>query len=463
MPLEINQTQGTIGDGGRRIWVYAREVKGFFIKYRRYTAWVLLFIYLSIPWYKWNGEPLFLLDLLHGRWVLFGVSFWPVDLILFLPLLISIVVTVFLVTSLWGRIWCGWACPQTVFLQFVFEPIERFFEGNAAKREKQDKGPFKATLLFKKIAKHLVYVLFSALIANTFLAYFWGIDNVLAAITRSPTEHWQAFWFIVGISLVFYFIFSWFKEQACIIICPYARFQSVLVDEKSLNVMYDYGRGEPRGVPKKNSSENLEVAKIGDCVNCGHCVKVCPTGIDIRQGIQLECIGCAKCIDACDSIMTAWKRPTGLIRYASQSELENKPHSLLRPRVFVYSGLITILIILFGILLSNRNLTTLALVRKGASPYIENGVDSVTNIYSLSIRNKSGKDRHYQVVADNLPGHFNLQSQLVEVKKGEILSVPLILTTSRNFTQGGSKLVDLKVVDTLENIKLPVNLLGPFQ
>lgn len=458
MSLALDNQQSTIGKDGNRVWLYPQEIRGYFYHKRQKIAWLLLTVYLALPWMVWNGNPLFKADILNGQLVLFGASFYPADLPVFAPLILSLGILVFAVTSLWGRIWCGWACPQTVFLQFFFEPIERWIEGTAAQRKKRDALAMSPNTFFRKLLKHGLFLFFSAIIANTCLAYFWGIDNVMAAITRSPSEHWGAFLFMVADSLLFYWIFTYFKEQACIIVCPYARFQSVLTDDRTLNIEYNEKRGEKRGKP----SQAKELGPLGDCVSCGFCVRVCPTGIDIREGMQLECIGCAKCIDACDSIMKAWKREPKLISYASQDG-QGISSTWRRPRVLLYTSLILVLWTVFAVLIFNRSDTTTMLVRKGAVPYFAIGVDSIANVYSLDIRNKSGVSKTFTLRSENnLPGHHSWSQQGFTVGTGEIRSFPLTLVLDGKAFVGGRYQGSFYLSDGKHDVKIDFTALGPM-
>jgi len=503
MTLAINDVQKTIGQEGHRNWLYPQEAYGDFYKKRRILAWVLLLVYLGTPWLSSGGKPWFWLDLFGGKLVLFGKSFFPADAPLFAPLVISVGLLVFAVTSLWGRIWCGWACPQTVFLQFIFEPIERWVEGKAAQRKRLDESSWSFQKIYKKVLKHSLFLVFSALIANTFLAYIFSVPVVWQYMGRPPFEHLSVFLFMIANTLLFYWIFAWFKEQACIIVCPYAKFQSVLTDSQTLNIEYNKMRGEPRGKPSRNqfkqaqnslhnksfklsettaeegreplspgvvrNDQNSDLPEkksselLGDCVDCGYCVRTCPTGIDIRQGMQLECIGCAKCIDACNSVMKAWKRSPNLIGYATQ-EGKNFRQTWNRPRVLVYLILVCVLTLLFTVLLTRQKQSSIFLARKGSVPFVQLGADSIINIYSLDIRNKSGKTRSFHVnFASGLPGHTNWNPNGYEVEAGQIQSFPLTWVLPRSVFTQGKFLGEIEISDGHESHFLKVTALGPVK
>ncbi len=455
--LGENQTQSTIsGRYGTRVWLYPREIKGFFFKYRKWTAWFLLILYLAIPWIKISGQPLFMLDVLERKMVLFGTYFWPGDIRIFLPLMIALIIVMVAVTSIFGRIWCGWMCPQTVFLQFFFEPIERFIEGKAVVRRKRDAGPKTFDYWWRKIAKHALFFFFSAIIANSFLAYFWGIDNVLDAVIHSPGEHPFAFFFMLGDSILFYGIFAWFKEQACIIMCPYARLQSALYDKKTLIVGYDNNRGEPRAKPQKNA-----VAPKGDCVDCGFCVKVCPTGIDIRDGLQLECIGCAKCIDACDSVMEGNKLPKGLIRYASIENLEGGKTRLFQTRFWVYSIITVFLLISFGYLISGYKSLSADLTRYGTKPYFELG-NNISNVYSLRIRNKLPEADQLKLEVISPKGAFTEKtSAQFMLNPKELKSIPINIQIPKSEMKSEKIPLIIKLTNSKHSLEITSMLLGP--
>jgi cytochrome c oxidase accessory protein FixG len=308
--------QGTITAEGARVWLYPREIGGRFTRARRGAAWFLLAVYLGLPWIHWRGEPLMEVDWFGRKLSLAGNFFWAKDIPLFIPGFFALILLAILATARLGRIWCGWACPQTVFLHFLFAPLERLIEGKASERKKRDAGPADFRWLWRKALKHAVFLAVSWWIANTALAYFWGVDNMAWAIAHPSARNLPGLLMVLAFTGAFYYVFAFFREQACIMVCPYARFQSVLFDERTSLIAYDEKRGEARGKGPKGDR-----AGLGDCTDCRQCVLVCPTGIDIRMGQQMECIGCARCIDACDRTMTAWKKPAGLIRYASLSEL----------------------------------------------------------------------------------------------------------------------------------------------
>jgi cytochrome c oxidase accessory protein FixG len=459
--LGENETQPTIGEEGRRNWIYAREVKGALTRRRNLVAWVLLFVYLGVPWLQWHGIPVVQVDVFARRLSLLGKYFYAQDIGLFVPGFLAFIVFVFLVTAKWGRVWCGWACPQTVFLQFVFAPIERLIEGNAGTRKKRDTGPRSFDWAWRKVLKQGSFLAVAFLIGNTALAYFWGRENVLHALTHSPVNNPAGFGFVLAFTLVFYGVFAFFKEQACVIVCPYAKFQSVLLDERSLIVGYDARRGEARGRAPAGSGGLRE--GLGDCVDCGHCVQVCPTGIDIRKGVQLECIACTRCVDACDSIMKAWKKPPGLIRYASLAELDGKMAGPLRKRLWVYATLMLGLGSLSATALWKRPEVSIDILRQGRNPYVMKGEDSVINLYTINLRNKSPHRLEVSVGFDEVfQGRHDWEARQYALGSGQRLRVPFTVIAHRSEFSNGQRIVHLKLTDGPESWTFQTTLAGPF-
>ncbi len=459
MGLAENDVQSTIGSGGKRVWIYAREVAGHFTQRRTAVAWVLLLLYLGVPWVHWNGLPLVQLDIFSRRLLVLGHSYYPQDLKLFLPGFLAFIVVVFLVTATWGRIWCGWACPQTVFLQFIFGPIEKWVEGRASVRKARDAAGFSWDWVWRKIVKEVLFLLVAFGISNTALAYLWGRDNVLWALTHPPSDNPTGFAFMLAFALVFYWVFAYFREQACVLICPYARFQSVLLDESSLTVAYDTRRGEPRGRGQKGRREGL-----GDCVNCGHCVAVCPTGIDIRKGQQLECIGCTRCIDACDSIMTAWKKPQGLIRYTSLAGLDGESRPGIRPRQIAYGALAAVLGAFSLILIVTRPVVAVDVARRGFNPYTHVGADSILNTFTVQVRNKDVMRHTFSLDFDeSAPARQNWQDRRFAVGAGQLQTLPLDIVIRRDAFRQGERVLHLILRgDGGIDRKFDATLIGPF-
>ena len=373
----------TTDDTGKRIYLHQKDVKGFFRTRRTIFYWFLIIIYLIIPWIEFENNPLIYLDLPTRQFIFFGNVFFGHDAPYLFFIFIAFALVIGLVTAIWGRIWCGWACPQTVFIDAIYRKIELLIEGDHRLREKLENANWNFEKIIKRTVKWFLYILVSLVLSNTFLAYFTGAEKLLKMMMSSPTENWISFLVMLTTFLIFLFNFAWFREQFCIIACPYGRFQSVFMDEHSLSVSYDHKRGEPR--------RGVDQEKEGDCVNCFECVKVCPTGIDIRRGTQLECIACTACIDACDRIMERVKRPQGLIRYESEIIFEGKEVQHLRLRTILYSLLLFLVLISFIISLNNRNDISAVFIRS-RMPYqdiIINSKRFIINHFRVAITNQS--------------------------------------------------------------------------
>lgn len=381
----------TTDEKGNRVYIYPEDAKGKFRKYRNFVYWLLIGFYFVLPWFHYQGEQVILLNLIERKFVFFGNIFWGHDAPLLIFVFLSIAFLVAFITSLFGRLWCGWACPQTVYIDAVYRKIEKLIEGKARERRLLETGPWTATKIFKRTLKWVLFIFVSSLIAHSFLGYFVGTWNLYSIVTSSPEKNWTLFITMLSLTGLFAFDFGWFREQFCIIACPYGRFQSVLMDSNSLTISYDVKRGEPRrnlGVIDKD--------KEGDCINCYRCVSVCPTGIDIRRGTQLECIGCTQCIDACDDIMVKLKRPKGLIRYESENGLQGKrKESFLGIRSIIYLTILVLLLIGFVVSLKRMNQLDAMLVRGSRVPYqsrtLEDGTQMIINHYNLELFYNEGE------------------------------------------------------------------------
>ncbi len=393
------ESVSTINDDGSRRFVHPSEVKGRFATWRAILAVVLTTIYVALPWIQINGNPALFLDVANRQFHYFGLTFLGQDMWIAFFILTGIGFCLFYTTALLGRVWCGWACPQTVLLD-IARRIDRWTEGNAATRRNFHKGAMTFSKTVRRAAKHILYALFSLLLAHVLLSYFVSIPRLYSMMTHAPGENWSAFAFVFLISAALWFNLAWFREQFCIVLCPYGRLQSALLDSDSLVVGYDVKRGEPRG------HKGTEGA--GDCVDCFRCVQVCPTGIDIRQGLQLECIGCTACIDACDSVMEKIKRPTGLIRYDSRHGFQGKPTRWLRPRVLLYTVLALLGATMLTIETSTLKSASVGLTRVTGIPYIvEGGV--VRNQFLVRLLNKRNIPVTFQIEIAGGPSslHWN--------------------------------------------------------
>jgi cytochrome c oxidase accessory protein FixG len=387
----IGQSRGLRPDGKRDVIVPA-DVSGPLTRRRQLVFALLLVVYAALPWLQIRGKPAVFLDFPHRAFYLFGLSFNAQDTWLLFFLLSGIGFTLIVATALWGRVWCGYACPQTVFLEGIYRRVERLFEGPKNLRAARDKQGWSLGRVSRKLAKHTAFALISLLVAHVFLSYFVSIPALLGMMRDAPAQHPEAFAWVVAVTAVVHFNYVWFREQLCIVICPYGRLQSVLTDSDTVVIGYDEKRGEPRG--KANKQGN------GDCVDCGRCVAVCPTGIDIRNGLQLECVGCTACVDACDEIMTRLSRPRGLIRYDSHNGLAREPRRLLRPRVYVYAALGALGLTVATFAVSAREPFEANLLRAPGVPFAIDADRRVRNVLELHIVNKRGEAEHFTVVPE---------------------------------------------------------------
>jgi cytochrome c oxidase accessory protein FixG len=405
-------------DNKRRRWIYPKIIKGKLYQYRNVVSYLLLGLLFASPFIKFNGEQLVLLNVLERKFVFFGVIFWPQDFYLFVLALLSFLVFIVLFTVVFGRVWCGWACPQTIFMEMVFRKIEIFIEGDHIRQKKLNEGPWNAEKILKKTAKHFIFLLISFLIANVFLAYIIGSDMLIKIITEPVTQHISGFVSISIFTLLFYAVFAYVREIVCVVICPYGRLQGVLLDNKSMIVAYDYERGEPRSKRVK-----AELQTKGDCVDCGLCVQVCPTGIDIRNGTQLECINCTACIDACDMVMEKINRPLRLIGFKSEEQIKTKQPFRLNKRIYAYSVVFLVLFSALSYLLITRTDIQTTILRAGGTLYQLRDDGNVSNLFNAELVNKTNHDISFEMRSADP----NVQIQFIrnenKIAKGSSLKV----------------------------------------
>ena len=419
MSEKFRDSIATIDQEGKRSWIYPKKPSGKFYKYRKLVSYLLLIILFISPFIKVNGNQFMMFNVLERRFNIFGYTFWPQDFYLFVIMMVLAVVFIIFFTVAFGRIFCGWICPQTIFMEMVFRRIEFWIEGDRGKQMRLDKQAWNAEKIRKKASKWAIFYLISFLIANVFLAYLIGSDRLLSYITEGPGSHISTLVSLLIFTTIFYFVFAWFREQVCIIACPYGRLQGVLLDNKSIVVAYDHKRGEKeKGRAKFRKNEDRSKTGKGDCIDCFQCVQVCPTGIDIRNGTQLECVNCTACIDACDSMMEAVDLPKGLIRYASEANIEKKEPFRFTARLKAYSGVLSVLIFaLIGLLFLRSDIEANVLRLPGQLyEYRENNI--ISNVYTFKLINKTSKD------FENV--HFELISHSgeIEMVKNDIITVP---------------------------------------
>ena len=377
----------SIAEDGKRAWVFAKKPSGRFTRAREVVAVFLLGLFFAGPFLTVNSQPVLLLNILERKFIVFGMAFFPADFHLLALGGLSLLLSLVLFTAIYGRIWCGWACPQTIFMEMVFRRIEYFIEGDRSSQIRLDKQAWNPEKVTKKVIKHGVFFGLSFVIANLFLSYIIGKDALWTIITDPIAEHWVGLVTITIFSIVFYLVFARFREQVCHFACPYGRHQSVMVDEDSLSVAYDFKRGEKRANPKERFAN--KATSYGSCIDCHECVRVCPMGIDIRNGIQLECTHCTACIDACDSIMDKIEEPRGLIRYASLNGIKTGKKTFLTPRIIAYTGVLTVVLSLFIVFFSLRSETQSIILRTPGVLYGQLEGGRYSNMYSITVLNKT--------------------------------------------------------------------------
>lgn len=431
---EFRDKLATVDKEGKRIWVYPKKPSGRYHAARAWVAVFLLVFLFTAPFIEIDGQPLLLFDVFDRKFVILGQVFWPQDFYLFGLATISLIVFIILFTVVFGRLFCGWVCPQTIFMEFVFRKIEYWIEGDYMAQKKLDKQPWNSEKILKKGSKHLIFLLIAILIMHTFMAYIIGVDEVWQIIQSPPSENIGGFSAMVFFTGAFYWVFSHFREQVCTTVCPYGRLQGVLLDRQSIVVAYDYERGEPRGKYRKN--EDRVSSPKGDCIDCKQCVLVCPTGIDIRNGTQLECINCTACMDACDSIMDKIERPRGLIRYASEQQIADKKPFQFTPRMKAYTGVLVVLIGLLSTLLLIRNDIDSTILRTPGMMYQTREDGTITNLYQVKVINKT---------TDELPLTFKLLNH-----EGSVEMVGKGITVAANSSAQGALFVVMDPQDLEE-------------
>jgi cytochrome c oxidase accessory protein FixG len=453
-PLSTERVLSTLNQDGTRHWLRPRLARGRFLRRRRAVAYALIALFVALPLVSIGGRPAFLIDLVARELVVCGAVFRPSETVVLMLVGLTVVLAVFVVTALFGRVWCGWGCPQTVYLEMVFRPLERWLEGTPAQAARLPRfHP-------RRLVKWAIYAALAFVLANVFLAYFVGIARLHTWVLGSPLEHLAGFTVVLAVTVLMLINFGWFREQTCIVACPYGRLQSVLLDRQSLIVGYDAGRGEPRGKPKKKLPV---IGDRGDCVDCGACVAVCPTGIDIRDGLQMECVGCAQCIDACDAVMDKLERPRHLIGYTSQDELAGKPRRLLRPRMIVYPSLLAIVgSLLVWSIVARTSAHVIALRNDGPS-FMVLPDGRIASQVRLKIENDTAGPRNYVVSLADAPDAA-LKSALAvwEIKPHRAAEIPLFVEADPATFAHGQRRIHLRVFDDQGFARIvPITLLGP--
>lgn len=413
---------GIVSREGKRKWLRPQKPAGRLHRRRVAMTVLLLALLFGAPFLRVDGHPLFLFNIIERKLILFGKMFGPHDFYLVGLMVITLIVFIILFTVVFGRLFCGWICPQTVFMEMVFRKIDYWTEGDHRTQQRLDESGWTLHKLWRKWVKYAAYAVVSFVIANTLLAHIIGTDQLKALVTSSPFEHAATFSAVVGFSVLFYWIFAWFREQACILVCPYGRLQGVLLDRNSIVIAYDHRRGEPRGKLQQGQPEGR-----GDCVDCNQCVAVCPTGIDIRNGTQLECVNCTACIDACDTVMEKIHKPRGLIRYASANGIAEGQSFRWTARVVGYTAVLAVLLAVVSYLLAMRTDFDVTVLRTPGMFFQERPDSSVSNVYDITIVNKTFADADLSVTLLSPRGVVEVVGGALHAKQQGVLDAKLLL------------------------------------
>lgn len=465
--MEYNQEEeeafrdriATVNEEGKRIWIFSKKPKGYFYNKRKLVSYFLLAFLFAAPHIKVGGHQLLLFNILERKFILFGKVFWPQDMFLFALTLISAVVFIILFTIIYGRVFCGWVCPQTIFMEMLFRRIEYFIEGDWTHQKKLDNAPWNREKILKRIAKHGIFWIISFLIANTFLAYIIGSEELWRIQTEPVNQHVGGLIAIVIFTTVFYLVFARLREQVCTTICPYGRLQGVLLDPNSMVVAYDYKRGENRAKFKKGE-DRKEVGK-GDCIDCMQCVYVCPTGIDIRNGTQLECINCTACMDACDTIMDSVGLEKGLIRVVSENGIKNRTSFQWTKRVIAYTVLLFVILgVLTTLLITRKDFETTIIRQRGTTYQMVEG--RVNNIFEVHLINKTQKDYDVKLeLVDNV-GTIETVVKDLKLKKEDKLKERFIVQIPLSQMKDGKRIIHIKVLGNGKEIqRVKTKFIGP--
>ncbi|RQP17209.1 cytochrome c oxidase accessory protein CcoG [Parapedobacter defluvii] len=415
------------GTKPKREWVYAKKPGGKLFRYREWVGYALLLFLIAAPFIRINGEPMLLFNIIDRKFVIFGSVFWPQDLHIFVFGMLIVMVCVVLFTVVYGRIWCGWTCPQTIFMELVFRRIEYWIEGDWQQQKRMQQADRGTSWYLRKGAKHLVFFTISFGISNIFLSYIIGVERLWQIITDPVGQHLGGLISIILFTFVFYAVFAFVREIVCTTICPYGRLQGVLLDDKSITVAYNHKRGEPRGHRKKGETQQL-----GDCVDCGLCVHVCPTGIDIRNGVQMECVNCTACIDACDAVMDKLHKPRRLIGFYTEEQIGgNTDVKSGNTRAIAYSVVLFVLLTVFGWLLFSRGQVDGTLLRAKGSTYQLRDDGTVSNLYSLELINKTQQDMPFELVAEQAGFSVQLVNHIAELKQGGTAQLSFFLVSNQ--------------------------------
>jgi len=453
---EFRDHLATVGEDGKRKWLYPKRPKGNFYTARTIVSYVLLAFFILAPFIYLGGEQLLLFNLPERKFVLFGSIFYAHDFKYFMFAMITGVVSIAIFTLIFGRLFCGWICPQTIFMEMLFRKIEYFIEGDAGAQKALNAAPMSGKKFAKKAAKHAIFFALSFGVSNLFLAYIIGSEALLGIITDPPKAHWVGLLMITLFSFVFYGVFMFLREQVCTTICPYGRLQGVLLDKNSLVVAYDYQRGEERGKIRKN--EDRKLALKGDCIDCFQCVQVCPTGIDIRNGTQLECTNCTACIDACNMMMDAVGLERGLIRYASEESIKKREKFRFTPRVWLFSAILLLFVSAFFYLLYARDSVSFKLIRASSVAVHATADGRVGNTFNYTIYNNTNRTRPLRFQLESHTGTVSLAgNNTPTLTAGGNLSGALVVAIDKTQVKERKTAISIGVYDTLTGEKLDVH------
>jgi len=477
----------TVDSEGKRIWLYPKKPSGRFYRWRTWVSVAFLVVFLVLPFIEVDGEQFLLFNVIERKFVLFGLLFTPQDFHLFMLAMLTFIVFIILFTVVFGRLFCGWVCPQTVFMEMIFRKIEYWIEGDAGEQRKLDIAPWTAEKIRKKVLKHVIIYSLALIFTNFFLAYIIGMDEVLKIIREPIEQHWGGFIAMLAFSGAFYAVFARLREQVCTTICPYGRLQSVLLVKDSIVVAYDHVRGEPRTKLKKEKNRSVEYkdpieriqssvaaeplpevgpkpsAKVGDCIDCKLCVHVCPTGIDIRNGTQLECTNCTACIDACDAIMEKVNRPRGLIRYDSMTGVETGRRKIFTTRVWAYTAVLVALLSLDVFLIAHRGIVEAIILRSPGQLYQQKDETHLTNLYTFVLINKSTRELPIELVAGTPGAKINVVGQApTSIAKGGKIEGAFFVEMPENQLLGRKTPIVIEVFSNGKKVnEVKTNFMGP--
>ncbi len=449
----------TVTDKGKRNWIYALKPKGKWYTYRKIIAYFYLAIFFIMPFIKVNGLPFMMVNLPKGKFILFSKIFWPQDFFIFAIGMITFIIFIVLFTVAFGRLFCGWVCPQTIFMEFVFRPIEWLIEGSPSQQKKLNASGDTMQKTGKKILKHVIFFLVSFIIAHTFLSYILGVDEVIKIIKEPITQNIGLLFGLIIFTFLFYAVYAYVREIVCTTICPYGRLQGVMVDKNTMGVSYDYQRGEPRGLFKKNTNR-----EFGDCISCNQCVHVCPTGIDIRNGSQMECVGCTACIDACSSVMDTMRFDRGLIRYASENEISSSSKFVFTTRMKAYTVLLGVLLVAMSFMIASRKTVDTYISRAGGQLYQEMPNGNISNLFEAKIINKTKQEMPVTFTLEGIEGTVKLVGEnKINLKAEDVTKCSFFIEIPKEKIPKHSSKITIGVFSNDTKIQtLKIKFLGPF-